>query len=1037
MKKLHIPIILHILILILLSLVFTGWLCCQTPDYPLVNQGVLDLSDWDHESDQSITLTGDWEFSWKQFLSLKDYQNGSLADTAFVYVPQIWNRYRIDGEKLPGTGYATYHVKVILPEAGNELGMRINTISTAYQLYINDRLVVQDGIVSLSPDISSPHLSPKTFFFKPTDKEFDLIIHVSNYYYARGGLWFDIDFGTAEQIIARDTFLKYKDGIIIGILSMMTVYFFCATYILRQGRTNISFMLMCLLLILRTSICGDYLLTRLFPGITFHLFVWLSYLTILWFPPVLYQMIEFCFEQRTRGRLTRLFYIYAAAASAITAVVSVQVYTGWIFFIDLIALIIFLSGLTKAFRAHLRRVPYAGVILTGCCMVGITGLHDMLYQGNMIRSSFGEIAPAGLFILMLFVFLLMADRLAKTYREVQSLSHELAGKLKLEQDLTERLYALDRMKDEFMTNTSHELRIPLNGIINITQSVLQGIGGQINQVNRQNLEVILSSARKLHIIINDLLDVSLLHSGGIRISKMPLDFGNLVNNMLIIFQHIKKSETVTLRSEIPAGFPLIHADEARLRQILGNIIGNALKFTPSGTVTITASPIGDWAEICIEDTGIGMNPEKLENIFHAFEQVDGTIQRKYESNGLGLYITRQLIELHGGRIWITSGSGKGTKVFFTLPLSSDQHAGTPPSVFTNTEVESIMDFLETDLPGSESRYRILAADDDPAMLRALINILRLANYNVRGVGGGKEALALLEDGIPCELVILDVMMPELSGFEVLEALRKKYTRLELPVLMLTSKSQPEDMSLCFKLGANDYLTKPFEAEELLARVNSLASLRSTAHKLVNSEMSFLQAQIKPHFIHNALSVISSLSIKDPPKAKSLILDLSDYLRGSFELNHEEALTTLSKELDLVRAYLSIEQARFKERLQVHYHLHEGLDCSLPILTIQPLVENAIRHGILCRLEGGAVHLTTALDSDRIRVEIRDNGLGMKPEQIEQFYEQKPDRVGVGMANIHRRLLAFYGEGLHIESQPYEGTIIFFYIPYQMEQETWE
>jgi sensor histidine kinase YesM len=255
--------------------------------------------------------------------------------------------------------------------------------------------------------------------------------------------------------------------------------------------------------------------------------------------------------------------------------------------------------------------------------------------------------------------------------------------------------------------------------------------------------------------------------------------------------------------------------------------------------------------------------------------------------------------------------------------------------------------------------------------------------------------------------------------------------------MLTSKSQSDDMALCFKLGANDYLNKPFEVDELLARVHSLVRLKKAVNKLINTEMSFLQAQIKPHFIQNALSVISSLSIKDPHKAKSLILDLSDYLRGSFELNTDEGLTTLSKELELVQAYLSIEQARFKERLQVHYHLLDDVDCTLPLLTIQPLVENAIRHGIMCRLEGGEIHISTDLEPDRVRIEVRDNGVGMKPDFVEKFFEMRPDRKGVGMSNIHRRLTAHYGEGLHIESTPGKGTVIYFYIPYKSGKEELE
>jgi sensor histidine kinase YesM len=507
--------------------------------------------------------------------------------------------------------------------------------------------------------------------------------------------------------------------------------------------------------------------------------------------------------------------------------------------------------------------------------------------------------------------------------------------------------------------------------------------------------------------------------------------------MFVVFQHLKKNEAIKLCNEIPAGFPMIYADEARLRQILNNLVSNALKFTESGAVTISAVQDGEWARICVEDTGIGIAPEQLENILDAFQLVDDTLQRKYEGAGLGLYITRQLVELHGGTIWINSEPGKGSQAYFTIPLSKEPTIEFPSFVVTRQEDGNILDFLELELEENEVPYSILAVDDDLPSLQALTNILHLANFHVRGVSSGKEALRLLENGAPFELVILDVMMPELSGYEVLETLREKYNRLELPVLMLTSKSQSEEMSLCFKLGANDYLTKPFEVDELMARVHSLVRLKKAVNKLVNTEMSFLQAQIKPHFIQNALSVISSLSIKDPHKAKSLILDLSDYLRGSFELNNDEGLTTLSKELELVQAYLSIEQARFKDRLQIHYHLLEDVDCTLPLLTIQPLVENAIRHGIMCRMEGGEIHITTAIEPERVRIEVQDNGIGMEPDFVEKFFEMRQDRKGVGMANIHRRLVTHYGEGLHIESTPGIGTAVYFYIPYKSGKEDLE
>ena len=664
MKKLNSIVLRHVLMFTVLFIAFLVLVNASNSDYPHSKNGVLDLTEWDPNKDGRVTLAGEWEFDWNEFLTQEDYKDGPLPESIFVTVPQIWNRYQIDGRNLPGFGYATYHLKVKVPDTKTLLGIRVNTASTSYKFYINDRLVGQNGETGTSAETSKPQYYPVTATFAPPTKEFDIIIHVSNFTYARGGLWFDVDLGTAEQILEYNSSLKYRDGIIIGILAIMAVYFFCYFYMLREDRKNFSFMLMCLILIVRTSLYGDYMILQLFPGISFRLLVWLSYLTLIWFPVILYQMIEYYIDEKKSWPLSKPIYFYAAVASIVTGLTPISLYTQFTYVIDGMSILIATSALANALLAHIKKVPGTSIILLGSFIVMVAGIHDMLYQANVIRSQVGELTPIGLIIFMLLLFLLMADRFSKTYREVQSLSQELAEKLKLERDLTERLYALDKMKDEFLTNTSHELRTPLNGIINITQSVLQGIGGRINKVQRQNLEVVLGSARKLHIIINDLLDVSLLRSGGIRIVPTSLDIQMLISNMFVVFQHLKKNEAVNLCNEMPAGFPLIYADEARLRQILHNLVGNALKFTESGTVTISAAHDGEWASICIEDTGIGIAPEQLESIFDAFQQVDGTLQRKYEGAGLGLYITRQLVETARRQDLDQFGAGQGKQGLF-------------------------------------------------------------------------------------------------------------------------------------------------------------------------------------------------------------------------------------------------------------------------------------------------------------------------------------------------------------------------------------
>lgn len=193
-------------------------------------------------------------------------------------------------------------------------------------------------------------------------------------------------------------------------------------------------------------------------------------------------------------------------------------------------------------------------------------------------------------------------------------------------------------------------------------------------------------------------------------------------------------------------------------------------------------------------------------------------------------------------------------------------------------------------------------------------------------------------------------------------------------------------------------------------------------------LKFLQAQIKPHFIFNALSVISSLSIREPAKAKALILDLSDYLRGSFDVEHSGGLTTLQHEMELVRAYLSIEQARFKERLDVEFSIQEGLDCAIPMLSIQPLVENAVRHGIMPLIQGGKVSVTVREEGNFVAISVSDNGVGIDETEVKALLKGDPNQRGVGIRNIHRRLVAFYGRGLTVVRGVTSGTTVEFLIP---------
>ncbi|WP_306566801.1 ATP-binding protein [Paenibacillus elgii] len=422
--------------------------------------------------------------------------------------------------------------------------------------------------------------------------------------------------------------------------------------------------------------------------------------------------------------------------------------------------------------------------------------------------------------------------------------------------LNDQLRKADKLKDQFLANTSHELRTPLHGIINIAQSVVTKEKTKLNERSLKDMELLITISRRMSHMLGDLLDVTRLQEHRIVLQQEPLHIQSIVPGVIGMLQYMLEGKPVRLHMDIAESMPSVVADEKRLVQILYNLVHNALKYTEEGTISVSAETREGHAVIHISDTGVGMDKETQARVFLPYEQGSYGISDG-RGIGLGLSICKQLVELHGGALTVHSELGKGSVFSFELPLASVSHLPALPqnplpalqiadaveemragAMASGTSIGELAASVLVPPLESDVRANILAVDDDPVNLNVLVGILSSEPYRITTAHSAREVLELL-DTQQWDLLIADVMMPQMSGYELTQKVREQYSLSELPVLLLTARSQPADIYTGFKSGANDYVTKPVDALELQYRIRALITLKQSIQERLRMEAAYL------------------------------------------------------------------------------------------------------------------------------------------------------------------------------------------------------
>ncbi|WP_028612456.1 ATP-binding protein [Paenibacillus harenae] len=1013
-----------IVILMLFLIAITGirltWLHIQKPlDHPQAVNGTLDLHGWNLPDNRTITLNGEWEFFPARMLESEEDVPPSEGgeEKKYIQVPGKW-KHAFPDKRNGSLRYGTYKLKILLGDnADNQtLKLRINEIRSASAVYVNGQPAEGAGQPAEETELHQARNIPYSVSLPPGE-QLELMIQVSNHA-GNGGITKSIHFGSVEAINHR-ILLSISLQVILCVVFLVHGLYAVMLYLLGAANKGMFYFAMVILSAVLSVVVADEKLLYLWLPLPYEATVKIALLTytsvVAFIPPLLRQL----FPEFGNAKALRLF---AGFCTLYALFILIAPMSYVLAFRPVLSVVLLLSVIFSAhiLQSAIRKDKDAIYLLIACSSLGA----NIVWTVISARVSYEMMHyPFDLIITVLSFAAFWFKRFFRSNAQTRLLA--------------DQLQLANKQKDDFLVNTSHELRNPLHGIMNITQSLLDDRTHPANEEHRERLEIQIAVARRMSLLLDDLIDVTRLNEKTIQLQLKSVHVQSVLTGIIEMLRFMLDGKPVSLHIDMADSFPAVKADENRLIQIVFNLLHNAIKFTDEGTIAVSASIAGGMAHIHVRDTGIGMNEETQQRIFSPYEQGESNRSRSSGGFGLGLSISKQLIELHGGSISVDSSPGQGSVFTVTLPLSENADHPMEAGNFSSdvlalpsaAEADAVADMPAAASAAAANKPKLLLVDDDNVNLKVLTDILCTVQYEIATATSASKAIAMLKSA-HFDLIISDVMMPHISGYELTRLIRERFTISELPVLLLTARNRSEDIYAGFQAGANDYVAKPVNAWELRSRVHALVELKSSIEERLRMEAAWLQAQIQPHFLFNTLNSIAALGTMDIDKMQALLEKFSHYLRTSFDFHNSNRVVSIDRELALVQSYLFIEKERFGGRLEVQWELDADIHLLLPPLSLQTLVENAVNHGILRRAGGGIITIRIENAEDCFEVSVHDNGVGMPEEKIRQALDKPYDAgKGIGLRNTDRRLKQLYNnKGLHIRSAPGQGTTVAFQIP---------
>ncbi len=794
-------------------LLFTLTLPCYETNELFAQETIpdLDLSEIDF-NETVVSLDTTWAFYWMKLLDSDEIENAS-PDTLIDFTSNWANI-----PKFGNIGYATYSVNLSIPSTEEQLALDIPDFYSSYSLFINGIEIANNGTVATTEDAYEPKWLPQTVSLPEFDSDtLNIILQVANFDHSKGGAYLPIKIGASSKLYI-DRYLQYGYSFILTGILLMAGLFFLGLYLFgRHEKSILYFSLFCLVYSYRIIGFDSYAFHMMLPDLPWILTIRLEYIT-LFLSGLLFGLYTLhLYPKETSKPLVYVLSGVSILFALESLLLSPRIFTQLVIPYFLLLIFYILIAFWVYSEAVLNKRPGAiySLISSGAIFL-VFGYKIFVYLGFFETSLFINFFG--------YLFFFFFQSLVHSYRFSTNMKTALY-----------RAEESSKAKSQFLSTMSHEIRTPLNAVIG-----LSGLLSESNLTSRQQefSNTIRKSGESLLSIINNILDFSKIESGKLELDEIEFNLRETVELVLDVVAGARKLPDIEVLYEIDDNVPkYVVGDSTRFQQILTNLLANSVKFTEEGEIIIKIAIDQEFTDslvvrVEVADSGIGIPVDKLDRLFQSFSQVDNSSTRKYGGTGLGLVISKRLVEAMGGTISVESKEHQGSTFSFTVAFEKSSRT-------SDFKIPSILE-----------NKKVFLLDDNPTNLKIIQQQLLKANLKVSTFNNPNMLISIINELDKYDFGILDMQMPGINGIDVAKKIREKYSNEELPLVLFSSIHELEkqkDKSL-FDL----FLKKPIQQTKLLnnlerlylssVQITSESTEHSNPKKLFNTDFKVLIAE---------------------------------------------------------------------------------------------------------------------------------------------------------------------------------------------------